>query len=194
MSDTKQTRIPTPLYAAAGASDLAYQQLRKLPAKVAQLRGRATELRPAVTDVVTDLTTRTELDRLRTAARRNATAFVTSAQSAQERAGAVYTDLVNRGELVVRGARTGAAEDLKATADVVVDAAAEIETAATAVAPQDTTQPATTPSAAVATGSSATVTTAPDSATTSESGTAEVTTTPKGRRNVARKSTRPAAE
>ena len=33
MTDQKQsTRIPTPLYAAAGAGDLAYEQLRKLPA------------------------------------------------------------------------------------------------------------------------------------------------------------------
>ncbi|MDT5032366.1 MAG: hypothetical protein QOC94_2537, partial [Actinoplanes sp.] len=29
-----KTRFPAPLYAAAGVGDLAYQQLRKLPAKV----------------------------------------------------------------------------------------------------------------------------------------------------------------
>jgi heparin binding hemagglutinin HbhA len=38
---TKPTRIPTPLYAAAGAGDLAYQQLRKLPTVVGELSGRA---------------------------------------------------------------------------------------------------------------------------------------------------------
>ena len=34
------TRIPTPLYAVAGAGDLAYQQIRKLPEVVEQLRER----------------------------------------------------------------------------------------------------------------------------------------------------------
>ena len=31
MTQPKTTRIPAPLYAAAGAGDLAFQQLRKLP-------------------------------------------------------------------------------------------------------------------------------------------------------------------
>ena len=34
------TRIPTPLYAVAGAGDLAYQQIRKIPAVVAELQER----------------------------------------------------------------------------------------------------------------------------------------------------------
>jgi heparin binding hemagglutinin HbhA len=38
---TKSTKIPAPLYAAAGAGDLAYQQLRKLPTVVGELGGRA---------------------------------------------------------------------------------------------------------------------------------------------------------
>ena len=169
MPDTKQTRIPTPLYAAAGASDLAYQQLRKLPSKVSQLRGRAVEFRP----VVTDLTSKAELDRLRTVAKRNADSFIASAQTAQERAVAVYDDLVTRGERVVRGARTEAAGELKAAADVVVDAAAEIETAAGAVAPE-------APRAAV---------TAP--VTSPETATVQA---PAARRSAARKRTKPAAE
>ena len=36
----KTSRIPAPLYAAAGAGGLAYQQLRKLPAVVSELRTR----------------------------------------------------------------------------------------------------------------------------------------------------------
>jgi len=52
MSTRTDTRkIPAPLYAAAGAGDLAYQQLRKLPERVAELRERVAELRPAGFDV-----------------------------------------------------------------------------------------------------------------------------------------------
>ena len=73
-TSTTTRKIPTPLYAAAGAGDLAYQQLRKLPAQVAQLRARVEELRPAVTDAVAETNLRADLtaaaDRLRDAARR----------------------------------------------------------------------------------------------------------------------------
>jgi heparin binding hemagglutinin HbhA len=97
MTTSTQTRkIPAPLYAAAGAGDLAYQRIRKLVA----------ELRPAVTEVVSEPRLRADLTKLRKAARRNAAAFVNGAQVAQERATAVYTDLVERGERVVRSART----------------------------------------------------------------------------------------
>jgi hypothetical protein len=100
-TDTKKQRIPTPLYAAAGAGDMAYRQLRKLPAKVAELRERV-----GGSDV--------DVDRLRDAARRNAQAFVSGAQAAQERAQAIYADLVARGEEVVGGRKA----DRKATAEL----------------------------------------------------------------------------
>lgn len=99
------TKIPTPLYAAAGAGDLAYQQIRKLPDAVAGLRGRVAELRPAVTEAVAEVDLRSDLDRLRDAARRNAAAFIAGAQVAQDRAVAVYGELVTRGEQVVRNTR-----------------------------------------------------------------------------------------
>src|SRR5690349_1230572 len=96
-------KIPAPLYAAAGAGDIAYQQLRRLPERVAELRTRFAELRPTVTGAVTEAVSeprlRADLVRLRKVARRNA-------QVAQERATAVYSDLVARGERVVRTART----------------------------------------------------------------------------------------
>jgi len=92
---TTTRKIPAPLYAAAGAGDLAYQQLRKLPEQVSQLRGRVAELRPVVAE--------TNLDKLRDVARRNAGAFVAGAQEAQTRATAVYKDLVARGQKVVSG-------------------------------------------------------------------------------------------
>jgi len=105
---TETRKIPTPLYAAAGATDLAYSQLRKLPERVAELRGRVAELKPVVSEAVAERNLRADLDKLRDTAKRNAAAFVTSAQHAQEKAVAVYTDLVARGERVVASARTEA--------------------------------------------------------------------------------------
>lgn len=113
-TSTTTRKIPTPLYAAAGAGDLAYEQLRKLPAQVAQLRARVEELRPAVTDAVADTKLRADLDRLRGAALRNAESILSNAQAgaqvAQDRALAVYSELVNRGEKVVAGGRTAEAK------------------------------------------------------------------------------------
>jgi hypothetical protein len=92
MAAETNTKIPAPLYAAAAVGDLAYQRLRKLPASVADLRERVAR---------TDLDT----DKLRGIAQRNANALVSGAQAAQERAQAIYTQLVARGEQVVRGRR-----------------------------------------------------------------------------------------
>jgi len=53
-------------------------------------------------------------------AKRNAAAFVAGAQAAQEKAVALYTDLVARGEKVVKGgarATESAAAEIAATAD-----------------------------------------------------------------------------
>jgi hypothetical protein len=119
MTNPTRTRIPAPLYAAAGASDLAYEQLRKLPAVVAELRGKAiagtTDLRQraaagrvdlreravatlkaaeATANDLRDKATTADIDRIREVALRNATAVMAGAQ-------AVYTQLVARGERVV---------------------------------------------------------------------------------------------
>jgi hypothetical protein len=108
-TNTTTRKIPTPLFAAAGAGDLAYEQLRKLPSQVAQLRARVTELRPAVSGAVSETNLRADLDRLRGAAQRNAASILANAQAgaqaAQDRAFAVYTELVARGEKVVSTAR-----------------------------------------------------------------------------------------
>jgi len=111
-----KTRIPNPLYAAAGAADFAYEKLRDLQAKV-------TEQRPATSEL--------DIERLRGVARRNANAFVSSAQAAQEKvvarahvaqekAVAFYTDLVTRGEKVVRSR----ARSAESTASEIADTAA----------------------------------------------------------------------
>jgi hypothetical protein len=162
-------RIPTPVYAAAGAGDLAYQKLRQLPDRVAELRGKVTELRPAVAELrgkVTELrpavseeTLRADLDRLRAAARRNANTVVSGAQAAQQRAAVVYTDLVTRGEEVVRAARDqraakeAGAETITTTEAVAVEAepATVAIPAAAEVAPVETTVESTVEAAVVAT-------------------------------------------
>jgi heparin binding hemagglutinin HbhA len=105
-TNTTTRKIPAPLYAAAGAGDFAYQRLRKLPEQVAQLRERVSEIAPTVGDAVSEANLRADLDRLRDAARRNAATLVAGAQQASERAAAVYSELVVRGERVVRNVRT----------------------------------------------------------------------------------------
>jgi heparin binding hemagglutinin HbhA len=98
--------IADPFYAAAGAGDLAYEQLRKLPERVAELREKVAELRPNVTEAVTEDRLRTDIKRLRAVARRNAKEFREGMQEAQERAVAAYNELVERGKRVVRTGRT----------------------------------------------------------------------------------------
>lgn len=129
---TKSTRIPAPIYAAAGAGDLAYQQLRKLPTVVGEFSDRAmaggmelrekavAQLRVANTTATSlrDRAATTDLDTLRDKATSNAVAF---AQAAQERAAAVYTALVSHGERVVGTGVVQTAEvvnsDIEATAE-----------------------------------------------------------------------------
>lgn len=157
-TSTTTRKIPTPLYAAAGAGDLAYQQLRKLPAQVAHLRARVEELRPAVAEAVTDTKLRADLDRLRGVARRNAESILANAQAgaqvAQDRALAVYTELVNRGEKVVAGGRTAEAKiEIEPAAKTVTTEVAVTPTpadVAPAVAPKPEAAATTTPAAAPA--------------------------------------------
>ena len=125
MTEQTKTRIPAPLYAAAGAGDLAYQQLRKLPDVVVELSARVNELSEraaaslkAANDqagtkaaALRDKATTTDFDRLRDTA---ATGAVTFAQLASERAVAAYTALVARGERVVGTGVVEAAEVVNA--------------------------------------------------------------------------------
>ncbi|MFF5200364.1 hypothetical protein ACFY3B_12250 [Micromonospora parva] len=172
MSEPKTNRIPAPIYAAAGAGELAIEQLRKLPAVVgvlstrvvADLGGRAVltgfELKQKATETLrtanesADLAKLREvadIDKLRAAATRNAALVVASAQVAQERAFAAYGALVARGERVVGAGVLEAAEtvnaDIEATEAVTPTATAATATTATtptapAAAPVDTPTPA----------------------------------------------------
>ena len=116
MTDQTKTKLPAPLYAAAGAGDLAYQQLRKLPAVVTELSEKAAaslrtynEQAGVKAAQLREKAQTTDYDALRG----NAASVASSlAQLAQERTVAVYTALVARGEKVVG---TG----VVATADVV---------------------------------------------------------------------------
>jgi hypothetical protein len=147
MTEPKTKNIPAPVYAAAGAGDLAYRQLRKLPALYADLSGRAanngTELRDELQKRAADAVrqanatlrqaneaaaklrgTEFDVDRLRDAAMRNAAAFVAGAQAAQERAVALYAELVSRGEKVVGTGIVEAADTVNADIDATEGPAA----------------------------------------------------------------------
>ena len=118
MTEQTKTRFPAPLYAAAGAGDLAYQQLRRLPAVLDELAGRVNEFGDQAgtkAAQLRDKASTTDFDKLRDNAAASAIAFATTAT---ERAVAAYTALVARGERVVG---TGVVE----AADVVN---ADIET------------------------------------------------------------------
>ncbi|MEU4530855.1 hypothetical protein AB0F49_21760 [Micromonospora ureilytica] len=165
MSEPKTNRIPAPIYAAAGAGELAIEQLRKLPAVVgvlstrvvADLGGRAVltgfELKQKATETLrtanetADLAKLREvadIDKLRAAATRNAALVVAGAQVAQERAFAAYGALVARGERVVGAGVLEAAEtvnaDIEAT-EAVTPATTVAATTAPAVAPADVPTP-----------------------------------------------------
>jgi len=118
MTEQTKTRFPAPLYAAAGAGDLAYRQLRKLPDVVNQLGERAAaSLRTANEHAgarATQLRERaagTDFDALRGNAASVASTF---AQIAQDRAISLYTDLVARGERVVGSGVVEAADVVNA--------------------------------------------------------------------------------
>jgi heparin binding hemagglutinin HbhA len=142
-----ETKFPAPLYAAAGAGDLAYQQLRKLPAVMTELSDKAVASLRTANDTANstaaglrDKAGTTDFDKLRGTATSTA---VSLAQAAGERALAVYTALVAHGERVVGTGVVEAADvvnsDIEATeAPKAVEAATE----ASAPKPRKRTRPA----------------------------------------------------
>ncbi|RQX03494.1 hypothetical protein [Micromonospora inaquosa] len=164
MSEPKTNRIPAPIYAAAGAGELAIEQLRKLPAMVgvlstrvvADLGGRAVltgfELKQKATETLrtanetadlAKLREVTDIDKLRAAATRNAALVVAGAQVAQERAFAAYGALVARGERVVGTGVLEAAETVNADIEATEAVTPATTTPATsAAAPVDMPTPA----------------------------------------------------
>ncbi|MET8265979.1 hypothetical protein ABZU92_18535 [Micromonospora arida] len=211
MSEPKTNRIPAPIYAAAGAGELAIEQLRKLPAVVgvlstrvvADLGGRAVltgfELKQKATETLrtanetadlAKLREVTDIDKLRAAATRNAALVVAGAQVAQERAFAAYGALVARGERVVGAGVLEAAEtvnaDIEAT-EAVTPASTAAATTPTVAAPADAPTPADVAEIAEAKPAAVKkVARAPKAAKTAE--------TPSAKLPRATKRTRPAAE
>ena len=138
MTEQTKTRFPAPLYAAAGAGDLAFEQLRKLPTVVSELGEKATaSLKAANSEAgaragtLREKAVTTDFDQLRDTAASNAVAL---AQFASERALALYTTLVARGERVVGTGVIEAAEVVNADMEVTEEPKAV--TAAEAPAPK----------------------------------------------------------
>jgi hypothetical protein len=146
MPNTETTKIPAPLYAAAGAGEIAIERLRKLPEKVAafqermntlseELPGRVNTLQEKVTakvaevpSLVAELRQRfvdADTDKLRESAKRNGQTLRTQAQAAQERAAAIYADLVARGEVVVGRSMPVPRDESPIHADVIEPAKVE---------------------------------------------------------------------
>ncbi|MFR9776787.1 hypothetical protein ACL02O_12100 [Micromonospora sp. MS34] len=150
MTQPKTNRIPAPIYAAAGAGELAFQQLRKLPTAVGdlgnrvvaefggkavvtgvELRQKATETLKTANRTATGLREKgvpsdLDLDKLREAATRNAAAVMASAQAAQGRAlagaqAAQARALATYAELVARGERVVGVGVLEAVDTVNAD-------------------------------------------------------------------------
>jgi hypothetical protein len=147
MTEQTKTRFPAPLYAAAGAGDLAYQQLRKLPAVINEFSDRAAASLKTANDTANtqaatlrEKATATDFDKLRSTAASSAVAF---AQVAQERALAAYTALVARGERVVGTGVVEAADVVNADLTTTEEPkAVEAAAAESAPKPRKRTRPA----------------------------------------------------
>lgn len=109
MSEAK--KLPKPVYAAAGAGELALEQLRKLPGRLGELRenarieerlGKARENLRDVGGKVRGL----DKDGLREAAMTAVGVAAATAAKAQVKAKETYADLIERGERVAAGERS----------------------------------------------------------------------------------------
>ncbi|HLU32976.1 MAG TPA: hypothetical protein VKZ74_02990 [Natronosporangium sp.] len=144
-----RAELPAAVYAAAGAGDLAYQRLRKLPEATARTLRTAGQTAGALRERLVSRELTAELSQMRVNARRRAEALAARAAKAQERAVAGYRNLVAHGEQVVNqrfGATTGHAEPTKV--EVVVgeperagEPDDERETPAVSAGPPTTTAP-----------------------------------------------------
>lgn len=116
MSETK--KLPKPVYAAAGAGELALEQLRKLPGRLGELRenarieerlGKARENLRDVGENLRDVGDKVrgfDKDGLREAAMTAVGVAAATAAKAQVKAQETYTDLIERGQRVAAGERS----------------------------------------------------------------------------------------
>jgi heparin binding hemagglutinin HbhA len=147
VNTTQDKKKNSAVYAAAGIGDLAYEQLKKIPAFAEELRVKAGTLREQgpswraqATDKAAELAGKVDVDKIRTV-------LVNNAQKAAEKAASLYEDLVARGEKVVD---TDAPATVSKAADSVATGAAKVFDEAVKVSEQ--TAPATpaAPGASVA--------------------------------------------
>lgn len=143
MNTTQDKKRNSAVYAAAGIGDLAYEQLKKIPALAEELRTKAGTLREQgpswraqATDKAAELAGKVDVDKIREA-------LVTNAQKAAEKATSLYEDLVARGEKVVD---TEAPATVSKAADTVANGAAKVFDEAVKVSEQ-TAKAAETPAA-----------------------------------------------
>jgi hypothetical protein len=129
------TRLPKPLYAVAGAGEIAYRRLRTLPERVEALREQLT---PRVRTLREQLPGRVEALRAEVPAK-----VTTLGAGARE----VYGDLVARGEKVVDAARARRTDGPAGTL-AAADEATATDTVATTDATLTTDATATTDTAA----------------------------------------------
>lgn len=152
MSTTEEKKHSSAVYAAAGIGDMAYQQLKKIPALAEELRVKAGTLREQspgwraqATDKAAELAGKVDVDKIRTV-------LVNNAQKAAEKAASFYDELVTRGEKVVdtdapaatATATAKAADKVADSAAKVFDEAVKVSEDATAKA-DDATAPKATP-------------------------------------------------
>ncbi|MEU5725770.1 hypothetical protein ABZ783_28640 [Micromonospora sp. NPDC047738] len=219
MTQPKTNRIPAPLYAAAGAGELALEQLRKLPTVVSdlgtrvvaefggkavvtgvELRQKATETLKSANETLKTATatglrekavpTDLDLDKFREAAGRNAAAVLAGAQ---ERAQAASARAVAAyAELVARGERVVGAGVLEAADTVNADI--EATGAVTTPAAKPAEVPTPTEVAEAAEAKPAAVKRTRATKATATRATAAKPATPSAKLPKTTKRTRPAAE
>jgi heparin binding hemagglutinin HbhA len=127
VSTTQDKKHSSAIYAAAGVGDMAYEQLKKIPALAEELRVKAGTLREQgpswraqATDKAAALAGRVDVEKIRTA-------LVTNAQRAAEKAASFYDEMVSRGEKVVDAEVPAATATATATAaGKVADGAAVV--------------------------------------------------------------------
>lgn len=140
--------MPTALYAVAGAGDLAYRRLRRLPEAASRTFRAASvaadNLRERVNAGDSRLNRQrlaADLAKLRESAQRGATTFLSSAEAVQEKATARYRELVAHGEQVVAARNQAKEPQVVAPAEIaqaeVAQAEAEPAEVAQAEAPAD---------------------------------------------------------
>jgi heparin binding hemagglutinin HbhA len=145
MNPTQDKKHSSAVYAAAGIGDLAYEQLKKIPAFAEELRTKAGSLREQgpdwrtqATDKAAQLAGRVDVEKIRTT-------LIANAQKAAEKAASFYDELVARGEKLVdadaQSATAKAADKVADGAAMVFDGAVKISEDATAKAEAATPKP-----------------------------------------------------